>query len=132
MLGQCKGCGSWISECSCTTTTGSIGYGTIAYGAPFGELTPLPLESPLTDIPTYLPTYSAPDEHIRSEEEIRELLSKIFMWLSGMSEYPDELREIFDPGVVGEPEDEPDDLIQCPEKSAVQILRWVLKEIDLP
>jgi hypothetical protein len=64
------------------------------------------------------------------EEEVRKLLNDIFLWLSGMGEYPELLAQIAPESIIGDAhsnnEDERD---MVPAKTVAQVLRWVLGEI---
>ena len=109
-----------------SSTCGGCGT-TVVYGAGFEPWTnPGPL-----DMGTTLFTSTKLSDICRSEKEVRELLSKLLLWLSGMGEYPDEVRVILSPEIIGLPEEDADDLIKSPERAAVQVLRWILGEVEL-
>lgn len=85
--------------------------------------------------PSYTVTTNVPPEdndyfEMVDEVEVRELLSEVFLWLSGMGEYPEVLAQICPEGIVGNHHSEnEDEREQVSEKCIAQILRWVLGEI---
>jgi hypothetical protein len=71
-------------------------------------------------------TYTGQEEEeedyfeMKSEKEIREFLTEIFLWFSRMGKYPEKLEELCSEEIVTN---------EIKEKTVIQILRWVLGEI---
>ncbi len=65
-----------------------------------------------------------------SEKEIRQVLSEIFLWTSGMGPYPELLAQICPVEICGDTQSEdPEERSMVGEKMIAQVLRWVLGEI---
>jgi len=67
---------------------------------------------------------------LRTEREIRQLMERTSLWLAGESEdWPKELDTIIGLDLIDiDPEMDDQELFKVPEKIAVQVLRWVLRE----
>ena len=120
-----------------TTVYGSPEWTTASYQVPWEDKKLIPQEEfPTVNLP-YVHTYPADqqdyeDEYfeMRSEKDVRELLSEIFLWLSGMGEYPEILAQICPEEIVGDTDsDDDDERSKVRERTVAQVLRWILGEI---
>lgn len=86
----------------------------------------------ITDTTSYTGQEEEEDEFFEMlpEKEIRQLLNEIFLWLSGMGEYPELLAQICPDEIVGDPHSESEEEREkVRERTLVQVLRWVLGEL---
>jgi len=67
---------------------------------------------------------------MQTEKEIRQLLNEIFLWMSGMGEYPELLAQICPEEIIGNiDEASEEERMKIPERAVAQVLRWVLGEL---
>lgn len=67
---------------------------------------------------------------MRDEKEVRQLLSEVFLWLSGMGEYPEILAQVAPEEIVGDVHsDDENERDMVPGRVVAQVLRWALGEL---
>lgn len=105
---------------------------TAVYGVQFPDILLPNRPTNITWTDSTLPSQQEYDDYfeMRTEKEIRQLLNEIFLWLSGMGEYPELLAQICPEEIVGytDTEDE-DEKMKLRERTVAQVLRWVLGEL---
>jgi hypothetical protein len=70
------------------------------------------------------------EEEARPLKEVRDLLNKVALFLSGCGEYPEELGELFDAELLSQATPQGPDYTLVPERAILMTLMWVLGELD--
>lgn len=109
-------------------------YGVVHYGAVFPERQPGPdgFSPWFTTLTTTRGTVEEEEDtsEARPLSELRELLNKLALFLSGIGEYPEELGEMFDAELLSQDTPAGPDYTLIPERAILLTLMWALGELD--